>query len=321
MLKNVLAQNVLAVSPRILGLTDREPDSKTFGCGERYYWKYKLHDCPNSRFQETALLLAMLATTPFEGNIFNGKLKMAEWTVAMCDFWLQRRNRDGSCLEVYPNERSFCATTFSTWCICQALAILSEGEIGGEVAGFIARAGFADEMAKTGQWIVRNMHYGVSNQAAAAAVSLQSIAAFTGESVYSDHASTVVDRLLTNMGETRFKEYDGFDLGYATITLSCLTWYAELAGRTDEFRAVFREECDRLGAYIDDSGWYDSSAMSRGTNYLYPHVFVACGHPVADRIAHGLETNAILSPMWLDDRYCIGLAVDYMKSLRRLQEE
>lgn len=322
MLSNYLAQNVLAVTPRILGLADRDPRSGTFGCCERYYWKYKLHDYPNARFQEAALLLAMLHTTSFEGNIYQGKQKVAEWAIGMCDFWLKHRNQDGSCLEMYPNERSFCATTFSTWCICQALNILSKGEAAVDVDSYFSKVGFVAEIEKTGQWIIKNMHYGVSNQAAAAAVSLQSIALFAGKSDYSDQARVIVDRLFKNEGlDGRFREYDGFDLGYATITLSCLTWYAELAGRTDEFQGKFFRACDELGAYIDDSGGYDSSGMSRGTKYLFPHVFAISDHPVKDRIARGLGANSILSPKWMDDRYCIGLAVDYMKSLRHLTKE
>jgi len=319
MLSSDLAQNVLAVTPRILGLADRSTQSSTFGCCERYYWKYKLHDYPNARFQEAALLLAMLQTTSFEGNIYKDKRKVAEWAIGMCDFWLKRRNRDGSCLEMYPNERSFCATTFSTWSICQALNILSRGEAAEEVDNFISKVGFAAEIEKTGQWIIKNMHYGVSNQAAAAAVSLQSISPFTGKSSYSDEARKIVDRLFESDGaDGRFQEYDGFDLGYATITLSCLAWYAELAGRTAEFRSRFYDVCENLGAFIDDSGRYDSSVMSRGTKYLFPHVFTVSDHLVTDKIAHGLETNSILSPMWMDDRYCVGLAIDYMKSLRHL---
>ena len=127
---NIEIYGILALGqiPRILGLGDRDERSETFGCFDRYHWHYKLLDMPNARFQEVALLLALLYKNRFKGNIFYNKKKTLAWTIGAIDYWATISNKDGSVNEVYPNERSFCGTSFSAYAISEAIITLQLGK-------------------------------------------------------------------------------------------------------------------------------------------------------------------------------------------------
>jgi len=316
-----LIRNVLTVAPRVLGQLDRSAGSPTFGCCERYYWKYKLHDFPNARFQEMSWLMALLFTTCFEGNVFYGKDILAQWVLAACRFWQSRRNNDGSCQEAYPFERSYCATSFSTWSVCQSLVLLRGTSVRPLVEMLLGTTGFCEDIETTGRWLVRNTNYKVSNQSSAAALSLQSIADLSGNAAFAAAAREIVDQLFLAAGdEGLFPEYEGFDLGYATITLSCLCKYADASKRWGEIGGRLSTICEALSKYIDDNGWFDPAAMSRGTGFLYPYGFARCASPSLTNILNGLQTNSILSPTWMDDRYCIPMAADYAHTLKLLTD-
>ena len=59
---------VLDNASRMLSWIDRRPGSLTYGCSDRNYWHYKIVDFPCAMLQETALTLALLYSTKFEGN-------------------------------------------------------------------------------------------------------------------------------------------------------------------------------------------------------------------------------------------------------------
>lgn len=313
MLKNI----VLLVVPRILGFIDGNSESKTYGCCDRYYWHYKLHDLPNARFQEICLLLTLLHETDFEGNIYYKKRRVLEWIFASISFWLIRANKDGSSSEVYPYERSFCATSFSTFAASESLLLLLWGDenIRKKTLSFIDNYKVMVNLEKTAAWIVKNFNSEVANQMAAAVISLHNISLLTGNQIFRTISGEKYKELKTDFAKYGFcPEYGGFDIGYQSITNSCLALYGNKLQDCEDIRDMVSVACGTLNERVDSFGNYDSNSTSRHTQFLYTYGFSYVKSPAMDKILNGLALNKIISPLWMDDRYCIALAIDYLQT-------
>lgn len=291
--------------PRILGLCDRDPDSRTFGCGDRYYWHYRLLDLPNARFQEVSWLTALLYSLPFDERYYQNSSVLV-WTEGMIRFWLGNRNGDGSVNEVYPFERSFCATSFSTLAVTESLLLLKPA-LPPEIF-----SGFIHQLAKTGRWLADHDNVEVMNQQAASLVALQNLATLTGSGELVQAARRKRESILQAQAEAGFfPEYGGMDIGYLSITLGLLALYAQKAHDVD-MEVACRKAAGFLEPLIDNQGHYDYSQTSRRTQYLYPSGFHRYSPEILESHARGLKANTVLNPQWMDDRYCIALTVDYL---------
>ena len=71
---------VLHLIPRILTNLDRDRDSPTFGCFDRNFWHYKVHDYSSGLLQQCMLTLGLVYSNNFEGNI-NISLLSAKTTI------------------------------------------------------------------------------------------------------------------------------------------------------------------------------------------------------------------------------------------------
>ena len=283
---------------RILGLTDRDPDSSTFGCCDRYFWNYKLHDCVNVRFQEAALYFALAA--PFCND--KAQPALIETAKAAIMFWANNRHKDGSVNEIYHYERSFCASAMSAQAVAGALLMLDDPP---EI-----------DFRKTGNWLLNHNNKEVSNQMAGACLALEKIAMITNNNRYSEGAWNKFKSIRQSQLENGcFGEYGGPDIGYATITMSLLSEYHQLKGDDDILNAI--RECNVfLEKTVDKNGLFNWKTMSRRTQFLYPYGLSYIKSPVFERILTGLTKNCIINPLWMDDRYCIPLAIDYLMTLQ-----
>src|SRR3989338_3780210 len=63
---------------------------------------------------------------------------------------------------------------------------------------------------------------------------------------------------------------------------------------------------------IGKEGHYDNTETSRKTQFVYPFIFSE--RPLREEITKGLKKDKILNPAWLDDRYVIPLAIDYLET-------
>jgi len=291
----------LSQVPRCLGLGDRNPDSKTYGCFDRYYWHYKLIDFPNARFQEVALLLALLYKHEFPENIYFGKKKVFEWIRAAIQFWAKIQNGDGSFNEAYPFERGFCCTAFSTYAITETLLLLDKKwELGA--------------VKKAGEWLLKNNNLEVSNQMASAALALYNVYLLTSDEKFLKGYKEKVSLLLKNQSPDGFYlEYDGYDIGYDSITLGILS---RLHKKTKDKKLLdsMRQCLKFLESKIKDNGSFDYSKTSRKTQFLYPFGFAYLKSPILNKIEKGLIKNEILNPKWFDDRYVIQITTDYLET-------
>lgn len=293
----------LAQVPRILGFGDRDGESATGGCFDRAYWHYLLKDFANARFQECALLLAILYTRDFPGNRFHGRPAVRRWIHAAVRFWMRIQNPDGSFNEYYPFERSFVATAFSTYAVSETLILLGDGELSSSVLPAVVRAG---------EYVAAHDNLDVANQMAGALAALYNCHLVTGDPRFAEAAGEK-KRLLFGMQDSTgsFREYGGLDVGYLSICLSYLMKYYRASGD----RSVLGPAggaARLLEERVGPDGAFDWRATSRRTQYLYPHGLALSGSPVVDRLLHGLGANAIVSPAWMDDTFCAPLTIDYL---------
>jgi len=278
---------------RFMGFLDQDPASVTCGCFDRAYWHYRLHDVANARFQEAALYLVRLTqAVPDLREVLTPYVRDA------AGFWSRMRHGDGSVDEVYPWERSFCATAMSTQAITTAMLVLEDD--------------FGIDLRRTGRWLARNRRPDVANQLAAACSALYNISVLTGIGDFAAEAERTIDLIADKqLPDGCYLEYDGADIGYATVTLALLGLYASQSGSEAARQSMRR--CERfLGKRVRENGAYPYEDTSRRTQFLYPSGLRRLGSPVFRRIENGLKENGIINPLWMDDRYSIPLAVDYL---------
>lgn len=287
----------LRQAPRILGLGDRDPASPTYGCFDRAYWHYRLVDLANAQQQQAALYLVLLAAAP---GRFQGAERLREWALAATSCWASLQHRDGSFDEAYPNERGYCVTALSTAAV--AAALLRLGAPGPRQA-----------LVRAGRWLAAHGNPAVSNQAAGGALALLELGELLADAALADAGRAQLGELLGRQDpEGFFPEYGGADVGYQSITLALLARCRRWAADPGLDEALARG-ASAIAGRLDGWGRHDPLASSRRTQYLYPSGLVAAGAagPLA---AHrtGVEAGHTLEPGWLDDRYVIWLATDYL---------
>jgi hypothetical protein len=297
-------ESVLSQIPRILGLGDRNNGSITYGCFDRSYWHYKLLDLPNARFQEVTLLLVLLHQNDFDGNVYFQRRQILEWAMGAMKFWMWARNKDGSANEVYPHERSFCATAFGLYAVTEAILLM-----GWEVP---------PGLEKTADWLSVENNEAVSNQTAAAAIGLYNCFLLTGDTEYRLAAERKVEHLKASQDPTGyFPEYGGYDIGYQTVTLGHLTKYHKRS-EDKQFFSYLDAAVRFVEERVAEDGSFDYSATSRKTQFLYPWGLTAMRSCVIERHLRGLRKNKVVSPSWMDDRYVIPLTTDYLEAYLEL---
>jgi len=292
----------LSQAYRILGLGDRDPHSPTYGCFDRYYWHYRQVDFVNARFQEASHYLALLYHYPHPQNRFHHQSQIAEWANAAVRFWARIQRGDGSFDEYWPFERSFCVTSFTLYAATETCRLLSLSPP--ETA-----------VRKAAIWLANHENPLVLNQMAASAVALY----LSGELLRDDSilaaARKRIDRVLSLQNPAGyFEEYGGYDIGYLSITLSCLAKYYERSG-DERLVAAMQRGFRFLDDKIAQNGTFDYQSTSRKTQYLYPFGFRFMQEwQLLSRHAVGLKNNDVLTPAWCDDRYCLPLAIDYLQT-------
>ena len=295
--------------PRILGLGDRLEGSATEGCYDRNYWHYGIIDFPNARYQEASLLIAQAARSNTPGNTFYRNQPTRRCALSAVRYWASIQRPDGSFDEVYPFERSYVTTAFSTWAVARACDLLDTRD--------------ADEsLRRAAQWLCRNENADVSNQVAGAAAAVHIV----GQRLENDDllftAAEKRDALLSaQSSEGWFPEYGGWDIGYLSICLGYLTWLAAETADEDLTAACHRA-ADFVEQKMNENGNCDVAGSSRGTQYLYPSGFARLGRmDIITRHEQGVADGVVLNPSWMDDRFCAPMALDYLTTAMELSRD
>ncbi len=299
---NPYGELALSQAYRILGLGDRYDESPTKGCFDRYYWHYRQIDFVNARFQEACHFLALLYVYDHPTNRFYQKERIREWAMAAVSVWESIQRSDGSFEEYWPFERSFCATSFTTYAACEACLRLE-----------CAPPEWA--IRKACAWLAKRENSIVVNQMAASAVALKLASILLNDDAIRLESEKRMETVLSLQDEAGyFPEYGGYDIGYLTITLSCLAQYYNHT-KEKQVQDAMNQGVRFLEDKIYDNGSYDYKNTSRQSQYFYPFGFrVMEEWDLLAKHQRGLEREEVIHPGWCDDRYCLPLAIDYLQT-------
>jgi hypothetical protein len=276
-------RNIAGEGPRMLGLLDRDPASRTAGCFDRPFWAWKFVDFPGSRYQEGVCAAAFLATVPFDGNRYCGSDRMVVWIERAIRFWTTLQHSDGSFDEAYPNERSLAATAFTSFYVSEALELL------GDRLSPAVRQSAVETLARAGRWLTANdeTHGFLSNHLAAAAGALTNIARVTGDGRFDRRAGYFLRRILDHQSpEGWYDEYGGADPGYQSHGTFYLARIWQRTGDRELFDSLGR--ANRFFAlFLHPDGSLGGEYTSRNTQTYYPAAFemLAGNDPAAAAIA------------------------------------
>jgi len=266
--RDLLARYALAQIPRILTLLDRNAHSPTYGCFDRNFWHYKIIDFPSGMAQEFVWPLALAYHTQLDGNPYFGQPVVREWAHAGIRFAARSAHRDGSCDDYFPYERAGGAAAFSLLACLESYRLL----------------GLADEGAlrffeRRADWLAAHQESGgLTNHQALIVLCLELL----GRQLNTARWRPAVERRLAQVlswqsAEGWFREYEGCDPGYHTLTISCLARVLELTPEDDRLRDALRRAVDVAAQFVHPDGSFGGEYGSRNTYNFFPHGFELVG--------------------------------------------
>lgn len=286
-----LGTALLAEAPRVLGLMDRDPASRSAGCMDRTFWAWKFTDFASPRFQEGVCYLAFLGTRRIDGSPYVGNVALLEWIGLALEWWSRAQHRDGSFDEAYPWERSLAATAFSSFYVAEALDML------GEAVAPATLAKTRDSLARAGEWLLEadETHGFLSNHLAAAAAALYHVFRVTGDVRFERRSRHFRDRILGRQSpEGWYDEYGGADPGYQTHGSFYLARLWQMTG-DGELAASLEHSMTFLAHFIHPDGSVGGEYASRNTQTYYPAAFeiLAAHVPEAAWIARTMRASVL----------------------------
>ena len=253
------------VLPRLLALFDRDPTSPCYGLGDRLYWGWKLIDYPNATHQGAvnglARLLAANLLPPWLSH--RSILERIDSAIAAAGRLVAG---DGSLVEAFPKESSFCVTALIAYDILSAAeslrGIVDEGRI----------TAWRSTAAPMIDFLIRNdeHHAIISNHLATAAAALTRAAAAHGHPGAESRAKVFLDRILRHQSpEGWFCEYGAADPGYETLGLCYL---ADIHCRRPDLRLedALRRCLGFLVHAAHPDGSFGGHYGSRNTRFVVP---------------------------------------------------
>jgi len=308
----VYLNEVLLQAPRLLGLLNRNPLSKTYGCFDRQYWHYNASDFASARLQEAILTLALLYKINDSANPYFNRAAILGWINAGLRFWTTLQRHNGTFDEWYPGESSFVATAFSSYAVSEAVL-----QLGGKVE---QTENIVLTLRKAGDWLSRDDDLVAVNQQAGSAIALYNIYLLTGDRRFEKSASRKLERILVSQSEEGwFPEYGGPDIGYLSLTVDYLAKYYQKTRDQDVLDSL-EKTVDFIGYFLHPDNTTGGEYGSRNTEYLMPHGFEILAKElpeaniIANHIKNSIKSRAPVSLFSLDDRYLSQLAYTYLQA-------
>ncbi len=289
------------VLPRILASFDSDPFSPTFGLADRGFWAWKTRDFPNATGQGAVHGLARLIAAGLlpEGMSAASIISRIDQAISAT---LLITAKDGSLVEAFPNEKSFCVTALI------AFDILSAADVLRPVVGDAK----ADAWRAVAEPLVRficandETHAIISNHLATAVAALMLWDGRQGSPTRM-RADSILNTILSNQSaEGWFAEYGGFDPGYETLGLGYLA-SAHLAHPDLGLHEPLARSLRFLRHFAHPDGSFGGGYGARNTRFCVPGGFEALAQtfPEAEslsrfvRVAHA--KSQVVTAASLDD--------------------
>jgi len=299
---------ILHLIPRILTNLDRDKDSPTYGCFDRNFWHYKVHDYSSALLQQCSLTLALAYLNPFNGNIYYDNKIIREYSMSGVNYCYRVQNRDGSFAEYWKGEASIPSTAFTLYSICETCDLLGiEPD--------------AQCLFKAVQFLMKHKENDALNQEMAAIAAIQYAAKLLKNQEYELVAGQRFDELLRmKKSEGWFSEYGGLDISYLTVNLDFMIRYYELTGNNNALEAA-KQIVNFIQYFIHPDGSIGGEYGTRNTEYFAPYgiEYLKQHCPISNTIIHSIlgyiHQEGYLN-LSCDERYYLHyLSHSFMKAL------
>lgn len=309
--RDLFAREALGLIPKILTLQDRNPHSPSYGCFDRNWWHYKIIDFPSGMAQEFVWPLALACETEIPANRFYQQPSIRDWVEAGIRFAARSAHADGSCDDYFPYERAAGATAFSLVACMESYQLLG-----------LRIPELLDFFARRASWLARSEESGrLSNHQALIVLCLAVAGRLTGAAEWDAARDRRLERLLEwQSPEGWFPEYEGFDPGYQTLTISSLARVHEMLPEHDRLRAALSRAVECTAHFVHPDGSFAGEYGSRNTYNYFPHGFELAGRwmpaalSVNDRFLKGLAEGR--APCYADDHILGHHAWNYLLAWR-----
>jgi hypothetical protein len=207
-------------SLRMLWMQDMQPESPTFGCFHYPYWRDKVADFADVRFQEAGAALGLLIHPEFHDDSLPPKETLYAAFSTGLKFWCKQQHSDGSFDEWYKNEHGFAATVFPIIAYGLAIHFLGDSVKNKDKEIFLQTA------SKASHWLLKHDDFVKMNHQAAGACALSIVYRLTGNKIFSSEAAKKHrDVVSSQKDEGWFNEIAGMDFGYCGVLLDYMMLY------------------------------------------------------------------------------------------------
>jgi hypothetical protein len=264
-MKSVYTKKIKTNLNKMLSMIDRDPASISKGCGDRVYWGWKFTDFPGDRFQEAAYSLAWVYNKR-EFKRFYKNENILKWYVYVINYWIKNQNSDGSFDEAYPNEKSFAATSFTSFYISESYLLMQQN-ISSYECEKVEKA-----LIKSLDWLcINDEHHGIlTNHLSAASAALIIGHKITSKQKYYDRSFYFINKIIANQSsEGWYREYEGPDIGYYTHGLFYLVRVWQLTKNYTLLKSINRS-IEYFKYFIHPNGSIGGEYSSRNTKFLFP---------------------------------------------------
>ncbi len=293
---NIYSQTIKNNLNKVFNLYDLDHLSNTYGFGDRDYWGWKVKDFVNGSMQGGVHTLAIaLKSGIIENNTFT--LKVIDAAILAVN---KIHARNGSMVEAYPDESSFCVTALVAFDILSAIKHLEEQ--------------ISDEKRKQYLKIVRPLilfltkndekHAIISNHVATAVAALALWNKFTGEG--QDRCNELLLLIYDNQSdEGWYREYEGADPGYQTLCTYYLFCAYEEA-KCPQLLDSLEKSLQYLKYFVHPDGTIGGLYGSRNTEVCYLGGIVGLSQYsetaklIVDKLGFGIEAGNNLLPQDID---------------------
>ncbi|MFH1090830.1 MAG: hypothetical protein V1742_04595, partial [Pseudomonadota bacterium] len=258
-----------------------------------------------------------------EDNPFYQRDDVLSWIFDGLDYWERLQHRDGSFDQVFPNEHSFGATSYTL------LAMIDTSNILGEKLPRPYRDRLLACAQRAGNFLLKEdeTYAFIGNHLALFAVTFHEMWRLTGREAFRRKGEIYIERLLQSQSkEGWFPEYDGADPGYSTQGLYYLTRLARQGYRMLE-QAVENLLLNFLVYFVHPDGSLGGTYGSRNTAIVYPAglALLSAGYPQAAAmlqcLCDGYAFGVSPLPKDLDLPNAVRLAGNFLAGWSALTEE
>ena len=301
--KDILKRNL----PRLLNHYNLDSGSKTYGFGDRLYWGWKISDFSNGTMQggvhslSIAVKLGIVENELFILNVIDAAIRAID----------KIRAKNGSMLEAYPGESSFCVTALVAFDVLSAIRYLDKK---------------INERQKQDYLIIikplidfivfhNEEHAIISNHIATAVAAVTFWNNLTGDDLNRDEELLGV--IYSNQSEEGwYKEYEGADPGYQTLCTYYLACVYEITKDKKLLDSLIRSG-EYLKYFVHPDGTIGGLYGTRNTEVYYPAGTVALARSseefakIAKCLQYGYNFDNHLLPSAIDAGNFIPLLNSY----------